>query len=344
MSCDRGSLDAYAKPPESLRTVFKKYQHMKTEELDADEDILDFAKKAVGQQEKAFRSDIAYENSYLSTVLDPFVGRSVHGAHDDLRRYESVDVPGLTIIPFCLPLEVQSILLSRLLHRDLSNPAHKTNVHFHHDVPYPPPSTSFFSFPPSSDLAFPPLSNEHKPFSLPAFLNKKLRWVTLGGQYDWTLKRYPTESPPEFPKDVGGLVEGLFPEMKAQAAIVNFYSPGDTLSMHRDVSEECDRGLVSVSLGCDGLFVIGFDAEGEGLKGTKHVVVRLRSGDAVYMEGKARFAWHGVPKVIAGTCPEALKNWPACNVPSESEVSSHEHWKGWLENKRINLNVRQMRD
>lgn len=253
---------------------------------------------------------------------------------------------GLHIIPFLLPLEVQSILLSRLFHRDLSNSEHKTNVHLHYDVQYPPGNSSFFSLPPSADFTHPSLTNEHKPFPLSSFLNKKLRWITLGGQYDWTLKRYPDEPPPEFPADVGGLIEGLFPQMKAQSAIVNLYSPGDTLSVHRDVSEESSSGLVSVSVGCDGLFLIALEDEesnGGGSK-MKHVVVRLRSGDAVYMEGKARFAWHGVPKVIAGTCPESLKEWPARSaVPLESE-EAYEHWKGWLDGKRINLNVRQMRD
>lgn len=140
------------------------------------------------------------------------------------------------------------------------------------------------------------------------FLGRKLRWLTLGGQYDWTHKRYPLENPP-FPADIAAFIHGLFPEMIAEAAIVNVYRPGDTLSMHRDVSEECERGLVSISLGCDGIFVVGMGSESDGNE--KSFVVRLHSGDAVFMTGPSRFAWHGVPQILPDTCPEWLRPWPA---------------------------------
>ncbi|KAK3628666.1 hypothetical protein LTR56_018481 [Elasticomyces elasticus] len=91
-------------------------------------------------------------------------------------------------------------------------------------------------------------------------LDKKLRWMTLGGQYDWTNKVYPEGPPPPFPKDIKNLVEGLFP-MKAEAAIVNLYSPGDTLSAHRDVSEACAQPLVSISLGCEAIFIAAIEDE-----------------------------------------------------------------------------------
>ena len=40
--------------------------------------------------------------------------------------------------PALLPPEVQIALLDKLLHRDLVDSRHKTNVHLHYDVPYPP--------------------------------------------------------------------------------------------------------------------------------------------------------------------------------------------------------------
>jgi len=196
----------------------------------------------------------------------------------------------------------------------------------------------------------------HNPFAIEAFLNKKLRWVTLGGQYDWTQKVYPSTPPPSFPPDVAGLVEGLIPAMKAEAAIVNLYSPGDTLSLHRDVSEECNKPLVSISLGCDAIFLVGHDAtetnrDLEGFKkdGTepRAAAMRLRSGDLVVMAGEARTAWHSVPQVVAGTCPDWMADWPCLTVAdqdAEGAVTKYEAWKGWMAGKRINLNVRQMRD
>jgi alkylated DNA repair dioxygenase AlkB len=124
--------------------------------------------------------------------------------------------------------------------------------------------------------------------------------------------------------------------MKAQAAIVNLYSPGDVLSMHRDGAEESERGLVSISLGCDALFVVGLESANPAVESSP-LVVRLRSGDAVFMTGESRHAWHGVPKIVQNTCPEFLKDWPG-------NQEGFEHWRGWMRDKRINLNVRQMWD
>lgn len=173
----------------------------------------------------------------------------------------------------------------------------------------------------------------HKPITMTQVLERKLRWVTLGGQYDWTQKVYPDETPPEFPKDIADLLRGAFPSVDPQAAILNFYSPGDTLSLHRDVSEYCDRGLISLSIGCDALFLVANS------DGTESATIRLRSGDVVLMSDQSRYAWHAVPKVLSGTCPDSLRAWPAVTGDA-----NHEQWRGWLANKRINLNVRQMRD
>lgn len=241
---------------------------------------------------------------------------------------------------------MQKELLSRLLHRELLNPKHKTNVHLHYHVSYPgqhdaaniedpeTSSTSFFEDDPTRLLS-PKDPETHKPITVESFLNKKLRWMTLGGQYDWTAKEYPSETPPLFPDDIAQLLHTAFPETEAQAAIVNIYSAGDTLSVHRDVSEECDIGLISLSIGCDGLFLISHDS------GQECEVVRLRSGDAVYMDGKSRFAWHGVPKVLPSTCPIWLQDWPA-DQNAASENPQYQYWKGWMSGKRVNLNVRQM--
>ena len=147
-------------------------------------------------------------------------------------------------------------------------------------------------------------------------------------------------------------MHGLFPETIAEAAIVNLYSPGDTLSLHRDVSEECDHGLISISIGCDCLFILGLEEdcedeqrnndEAEPRKGIQYAVLRLRSGDAVYMAGQSRFAWHGVPLIIPDTCPAQLSSWPA-SLDEEDEAQKYARWKNWISTKRININVRQMK-
>jgi DNA alkylation damage repair protein AlkB len=235
-----------------------------------------------------------------------------------------------------------------MVHRDLSNPTHQTNLHLHYDLPYieeeDSGDKSFFSLPPDSTTQFTPKDpSVHKPLSIKQVLDRKLSWVTLGGQYDWTNRVYPGQPPPEFPSDIAGCLETLFPATRAQAAIVNFYTPGDSMMMHRDVSEKANKGLVSLSIGCDALFMIAPNdyterlAEEEPSGRKPYLLLRLRSGDAIYMSEESRYAWHGVPKVLKGTCPDFLADWPA-------EGGKYEGWKGWMRNKRINLNVRQMED
>lgn len=245
-------------------------------------------------------------------------------------------VVGLFIYPSLLPVEVQTALLNKLVHRDLSDPNHKTNLHLHYHMPATSTengkAASFFDLDHSLTVQ-PKDPNIHKPISVTQMLEKKLRWVTLGGQYDWTQKVYPKGDQPEFPSDVAELLQGFFPSVDPQAAILNLYSPGDTLSLHRDVSEECDRGLISLSIGCDAIFLAANS------DGSEMATIRLCSGDALLMSGKSRFAWHAVPKVLPGTCPKTIQPWPANSVGF-----AHEQWRGWLTNKRINLNVRQMRD
>jgi alkylated DNA repair dioxygenase AlkB len=119
--------------------------------------------------------------------------------------------------------------------------------------------------------------------------------------------------------------------MKPQAAILNVYSPKDKLSLHRDVSEEVDRGLVSISLGLSCLFVIGLVDKISGE--IRHETILLRSGDVLYMGGESRYAWHGVPRIIPDTCPAYLESWPGREFPG---------YEGWMGKRRINLNVRQM--
>lgn len=162
-------------------------------------------------------------------------------------------------------------------------------------------------------------------------LEKNLHWVTLGGQYDWTNKVYPDERPPKFSETIASLIGHIFTDMVPEAAIINVYSARDKLSMHRDVSEEADRGLVSVSLGCACIFIIGLE---DRLNGQLHQeTLRLESGDVVYMAGESRYAWHGVPKIIPDTTPEYLAYWPG---------KMYQDWNGWMSKKRINLNIRQM--
>lgn len=261
---------------------------------------------------------------------------------------------GLRLLPSLLPPECQAILLDRLFHRDLSNPLHKTNIHEDYDIPFPPTSDedghsqpSFFSYPEcSKSQMFIPLNpkSNHKPMNTSQFLRKKLRWLTIGSQYDWKTREYPTSSPTPFPNDITALVTSLFQNsFTPESGVVLLYSPKDYMPVHRDVSEECERGLASFSLGCDGLFLVARDKNLEDdtndeKREQEIVVIRVRSGDVVQMGGETRWAWHAMPKVMAGTCPPWLEDWPA----GDGTPGEYETWKGYMKGKRLNISCRQV--
>ncbi|KAI9665885.1 MAG: hypothetical protein M1821_003820 [Bathelium mastoideum] len=339
--------DAFDRAPTRLREVFKRFQKIKPDAVDADTEILDPSRGLTDSQKQNIRVVQWRDQDALEKTSAAFTGLQAalrwQGA-DEIRNlaYEHKDMPGLFLIPSLLSPQVQVNLLSCILHRDLSNPMHKTNLHMHYDWPYPEHGSSFFTYSPTAAVVLQPKDpGLHKALTISRALDKKLRWITLGGQYDWTEKRYPDEQPPQFPSDITEFLRGLFPSMTPEAAIVNFYTPGDTLSLHRDISEQSDQGLASLSIGCDGIFVIGCEVPSENRDQVKSIVVRLRSGDAVYMEGPSRFAWHGVPQIVPDTCPSWLERWPALG---DRGKQSYEYWDSWMRTKRLNLNVRQMWD
>jgi len=378
MTANITSLDAHEQPSDELRAKWKKHSKMEQSDLFESDAIDDLSspEKAAGfvRAGEIKAEQIAESFSHLNKEVPPSLvvgGDAPIYYHPILPGLSSppirptqhpspllTSIEGLLIIPSVVPPEVQKILLRHLIHRDLSNPRHQTNLHPHYDLPYPDQVgedvESFFSYSPDSPVKFQPKDPEvHKSLSIKQVMDRRLHWVTLGGQYDWTSRVYPDERPPEFPPDVAAFLQSLFPETVAQAAIVNIYTAGDTMMMHRDVSEETDKGLISISIGCDSLFMIAPNdpgkaseeernmkdaaGSGPGAGGKEYLLLRLRSGDAIYMTKESRFAWHGVPKVLKGTCPEYLEDWPA-------EDGKYEEWRGWMKNKRVNLNVRQMRD
>lgn len=137
------------------------------------------------------------------------------------------------------------------------------------------------------------------------------------------------------------------------------------MPVHRDVSELCERELCSITLGCDGLFIIALDQESEELdspipsnqnphtngedeqkRPQKTVTIRVRSGDVVLMAGPTRWAWHAMPKVMGGTCPDFLHDWPVKPGmdPKDNDTRNYRKWKGYMSGKRINISCRQVYD
>lgn len=256
-------------------------------------------------------------------------------------------------MPSILPPATQVDLISCLLHRDLSNSHHKTNINADYHVPYPVPSTddaspnatSFFNAIPSAHdkMLAPKDPSKHKPLNNVQYLSKKLRWLTLGAQYDWPTRKYPSNPETVFPQDIAALVHGLFPHIRAESGVVLIYSPKDYMPVHRDVSEQCERGLASFSLGCDGIFVVarGEDEVADG----RTVAIRVRSGDVVHMGGETRWAWHAMARTIGDTCPAWLADWPSGTPGATArELKMFEKWKGYMAGKRLNISCRQVWD
>ena len=123
-------------------------------------------------------------------------------------------------------------------------------------------------------------------------------------------------------------------QYEPDTALVNFYRNGDTLGGHKDDAElHADRPIVSLSLGCDAVFLIG------GV--TRDVVptaVWLHSGDAVVLSGAARQCYHGVPRVVP--CQTSFD----CCMDSVSAAGAQDMpaLHAYMHSTRVNISIRQM--
>jgi len=89
-------------------------------------------------------------------------------------------------------------------------------------------------------------------------------------------------------------------------ALVNWYAPAAKMGMHVDSDELVAAPVVSFSVGATGLFRFG-NAQ---WRGRPWVDLPLESGDVVVFGGPARFAYHGVPRLVPGTVDPAVGNLP----------------------------------
>ncbi|WP_217240817.1 alpha-ketoglutarate-dependent dioxygenase AlkB [Streptomyces sp. AC555_RSS877] len=85
-------------------------------------------------------------------------------------------------------------------------------------------------------------------------------------------------------------------------ALINFYDGDARMGMHRDSDEKSDAPVVSLSLGDTCVFRFGNPDS----RARPYTDVELRSGDLFVFGGPSRLAYHGVPRVHAGTAPPEL--------------------------------------
>ncbi|MFA5951439.1 MAG: alpha-ketoglutarate-dependent dioxygenase AlkB [Hyphomicrobium sp.] len=152
----------------------------------------------------------------------------------------------------------------------------------------------------AAPLFQPRMPRTGKEFSVRMSNFGRLGWVSdKEGGYRYQATHPDTGLPwPPIP----GLLLGLWDDLAAcsgppEACLVNFYRPGARMGSHRDADENEPRApVLSVSLGCEAVFHVG----GLRRSDAKERFV-LRSGDVAVLGGPARFAYHGIDRVLAGT-------------------------------------------
>lgn len=331
---------------------------MRKADLENDPKVMDLRNQEhfTEQQKDTWRFAGVIPATRIQAACEAYAGgKPLRTQIRDVQYFEHADFPGLTVIPGLLPPETQLLFVSCLMHRDLADPEHKINLQTEYDIPYPPRSTSdmqrfdtsFFTRDRAAtdDLLVPKDPVKQKALNNEQFLYTKLRWLTLGEQYDWPTRSYAKHTTP-FPEDLSRLVTGLFPHIRPESGVVLMYGAKDFMPVHRDVSEQCQRALASFSVGCDGIFIMARgEDEGTGDAAPRTVAIRVRSGDCVHLDKEARWAWHAMARTIPSTCPKYLADWPV-GTPGATpeEQRAYKKWKGYMGTKRINVSCRQVWD
>jgi alkylated DNA repair protein (DNA oxidative demethylase) len=151
----------------------------------------------------------------------------------------------------------------------------------------------------AAPLFTPVMPKTGKPFSVRMSNCGPLGWVSDRGGYRYQ-ESHPVTGAPWPP--IPDLLLRAWSELAGtphppQACLINFYDAGAKMGLHQDRDEEdISVPVVSLSLGDTALFRIGGTKRGDPTRS-----FRLASGDALVLGGKARLAFHGVDRIIAGT-------------------------------------------
>ncbi|MBH5335744.1 alpha-ketoglutarate-dependent dioxygenase AlkB [Streptomyces pactum] len=84
---------------------------------------------------------------------------------------------------------------------------------------------------------------------------------------------------------------------RPDTALINFYDDRARMGMHQDKDERSGAPVVSLSVGDSCVFRFGNTES----RGRPYTDVELASGDLFVFGGPARFAYHGVPRVLPGS-------------------------------------------
>lgn len=151
----------------------------------------------------------------------------------------------------------------------------------------------------AAPLFTPVMPHTGRPFSVRMTNLGSLGWVSDRAGYRYQPLHPDTGQPwPAIP----GVLLALWRTVSGyshdpEACLVNFYSGGARMGLHRDEDEDdFTAPVLSVSLGDTAIFRIGGPERG-GKTGT----LKLNSGDVLVMGGPSRLCYHGIDRVLTGS-------------------------------------------
>jgi len=151
----------------------------------------------------------------------------------------------------------------------------------------------------SAPLYTPRLPRTGKPMSVRMSNCGPLGWITDEAGYRYQPRHPETGRPwPPMPQTVLAAWEALadYPH-PPESCLINYYGPTAKMGLHQDRDEhDFAAPVVSLSLGDTCLFRIGGSSRGDPTR-----TIRLASGDALVLGGKARLAYHGVDRILPGS-------------------------------------------
>ena len=146
----------------------------------------------------------------------------------------------------------------------------------------------------------PTMPRSSKPLSVEMTNFGPLGWVSdQAGGYRYQPRHPHTGEPwPAIPEALLELWDGAAGYgAPPEACLVNLYREGTRLGLHQDMDENApDAPVLSVSLGDTAIFRFGGTARSGSTR-----TVKLGSGDVVMFGGPARFVFHGVDRILAGS-------------------------------------------
>ena len=244
-------------------------------------------------------------------------------------------IPGFLVLPGLLNEKEQIELLRDCFFNTMQSP-NNSNLNYHYEIP----ECNLFRehYLNNNSLNLKSIQSHIEDATVDDEFLKKIRWFTIGYQYDWTTKEYLLEKKNQFPpliekyaKSIAGLIgcQSYTPE----SGVINYYQLKNTLMGHVDRSEKnMDAPLISISLGHSCVFLMG----GSGRDDPVYPFI-LRSGDVVVFQHECRKNYHGVPRIIENSLPGHFSVTDTLEETDEEKAV-----KKLISTGRININIRQV--